>query len=132
MFQNKILKGKDFKEKLDITLNEIRNVQYSKEFIEAVMYDYQQKIKAIFAYKQKKVINTGICLYRAMQATFSGLSDDYGLSKVTHQPVSVTLVEGNHTSIFENVKLIEEINNIVQEFPVVIMNEKKYESEKMR
>lgn len=105
-----------FKNKLDIALDKFDNPKYSREFAEAVSYDYHRKVRALLSYKQKTMINTAIVFYRASQSSFSGLKEDYNLSDVTTQPVKLTVVEGQHAGILSNPKLGECINDDLYQF----------------
>ncbi|KAK0078011.1 hypothetical protein PV326_009658, partial [Microctonus aethiopoides] len=77
-------------------------------------------------------LRTPILLLKPSTATVKNLPHDYGLNKVTREKVEVYTIEGNHSTILDNMKIAMAINGEpledAEEFKASIMEDKNITS----
>lgn len=89
------------------------NIEYSEQYLRNTVDAMFHRLKMVFTYDAKtaKKIQSSITLVRPTEVSVVEIDEDYELSKLTEGTVSLQFVEGNHTSMLENEKLSQIIND---------------------
>jgi fatty acid synthase, animal type len=96
-----------------IKIAESRN-KYSADYGKKMLKGLMKRVKMCLEIDS---ISFGVCYSTSMtlitptEVTVKDIDEDYGLSRYCSGIVNVTEVEGNHSSILKNSKLIELLNN---------------------
>lgn len=87
---------------------------YSESHIRNMMLAVHSRMKMTFNLDIPKIknIKSSITLIRPTEASILDIDEDYELSKFTDGSVGLKLIEGSHSSMLGNKKLIEIINDL--------------------
>lgn len=90
--------------------------KYSGKYLEMMIpafYNRLQMVANIDINNFKKIKNP-ITLIRPTEMSVTDIAEDYELSKFTDANVQLKFIEGNHTTMIENLELVQIINDIVR------------------
>lgn len=87
--------------------------EYSEEYMRSITQAMYNRLKIVFEFDTVNVekIKSPITLIRPTEVAFVEIEEDYELSRYTEGPVTLKFIEGNHTSMLENIKLADIIND---------------------
>jgi fatty acid synthase, animal type len=87
-------------------------IVYSDEYGFSMMNALVNRIKMVLAMNpdQFKKISSPITLIRPTDQSIMSIEEDYGLNKYSPKEVNVQYLEGNHTTILDNPKLVTLLN----------------------
>lgn len=88
-------------------------IEYSEEYMRAVSQAMYNRLKIVFEYNTENVvkIKSPITLIRPTEVAFVEIEEDYELSRYTEGPVTLKFIEGSHTTMLDNNKLADIIND---------------------
>lgn len=86
--------------------------EYTEEYMRLIAHAMYNRLKIVFASDITKVekIKSPITLIRPTEVAFVEIEEDYELSRYTEGPVTLKFIEGNHTTMLDNIKLADIIN----------------------
>lgn len=89
------------------------NIEYSEQYLRDMLDALFYRIKLVFNYEQSNAdkLKSSITLVRPTEVAVIDIDEDYELSKYTEGVVNLKFVEGNHTSMLDNEKLPQIIND---------------------
>ncbi|CAO1403431.1 unnamed protein product [Diamesa serratosioi] len=87
---------------------------YMKNITNALMNRTKMMINLdVDAFKPLK--STPLSLIRPNQASVTEIDEDYGLQKLCKQKINLQFIDGNHSTVLDNVRLIEIINKLTNQ-----------------
>lgn len=114
LFMN-ILEQKTWSDQLDrlVEFGKKANIEYSEQYMRDIVNAMYSRLKLVFAFDTENVqkIQSSITLVRPTEVSVVDIDEDYELSKYTEGAVNLKFVEGNHTTMLDNDKLIQLIND---------------------
>lgn len=89
------------------------NIEYSENYLREMLDALFNRLKLVFTYEHDKNVKlkSSITLVRPTEVAVVDIEEDYELSKVTEGAVNMKFIEGNHTTMLDNAKLAEIIND---------------------
>lgn len=89
------------------------NIEYSEQYLRDMLDALFARLKLVFYYEQGTgpKIKSAITLVRPTEVAVVDIDEDYELSKHTEGTINLKFVEGNHTTMLDNEKLIHIIND---------------------
>lgn len=90
------------------------NVEYSEQYLRDMLDALFIRLKMVFTYEHDSNVKlkSSITLVRPTEVAVVDIDEDYELSKITEGSVSLKFVEGNHTTMLDNDKLSDIINDV--------------------
>lgn len=90
------------------------NVEYSEQYLRDMLDALFHRLKMVFTYEHDSntKLKSSITLVRPTEVAVVDIDEDYDLSKITEASVSLKFVEGNHTTMLDNDKLADIINDV--------------------
>lgn len=89
------------------------NIEYSERYLRDMLDALFHRLKLVFNHDYNKDIKlkSSITLVRPTEVAVVDIDEDYELSKLTEGSVNLKFLEGNHTSMLDNEKLSDIIND---------------------
>lgn len=110
-----VLELKTWSEQLDrlVEFGKKANIEYSEQYMRDIVNAMYARLKLVFAFDTKNVqkIKSSITLVRPTEVSVVDIDEDYELARHTEGTVSLKFVEGNHTTMLDNEKLIQLIDD---------------------
>lgn len=114
LFMN-VLEQKTWSDQLDrlVEFGKKARIEYSEQYMRDIVAAMYSRLKLVFAFDTDNVqkIKSSISLVRPTEVSVLDIDEDYDLAKHTEGTVSLKFVEGNHTTMLDNEKLIQLIND---------------------
>lgn len=113
-FETKLAKEVDLNEKLSICVNYLADINYSKDYLKAILRAAYNRVDLL---RHAKIslgpkIKSQITLVRPKKSLFNDIDEDYELSQYSlYSKVNVNYIDGNHQTILNNENLADIINN---------------------
>lgn len=87
--------------------------EYSEHYMRSMAQALFNRLKIVFNYDTKNVkkIKSAITLVRPTEVAVVDIDEDYELSRFTEGPVHLKFIDGNHTSVLDNMSLADVIND---------------------
>ncbi len=88
--------------------------EYSEDYMRSVAQAMYNRLKILFAYDTNAnvdKIKSPITLIRPTEVAVVEIEEDYELSRYTEGPVTLKFIEGNHSTMLDNIKLADIIND---------------------
>lgn len=87
--------------------------EYSEQYMRSMAHALFNRLKIVFNYDTKNVkkIKSAITLVRPTEVAVVDIDEDYELSRFTEGPVNLKFIDGNHTSVLDNMSLADVIND---------------------
>lgn len=111
-FETELAKKIDLNEKLNICVNYLADINYSKDYLKAILraaYNRVDLLRHAEILLDPK-IKSPITLVRPNKSLFNDIEDDYELSQFSINKVNVKYIDGNHQTILSNETLAVIIN----------------------
>src|SRR5699024_4458202 len=113
-FKEKLETCGSFEERFELGTSlvpsEISEEKPSKE----AMFGLYHRFKALLNYKiDNEKIKSSVHLYKAKFPILSEFAEDYLFSELCQQPVQLTVLNGDHTTILNENKLVDNINKLL-------------------
>lgn len=110
-----VLEQKTWADQLDrlVEFGKKANIDYSEQYMRDIVNAMYSRLKLVFAFDTKNVpkIKSSITLVRPTEVSVVDIDEDYELGRHTEGTVTLKFVEGNHTTMLDNEKLIQLIND---------------------
>lgn len=89
------------------------NIEYTERFLRDTVDAMFVRLKMVFNYDTKtpKKIQSSITLVRPTEVAVVDIDEDYELSNYTNGSINLKFIEGSHTSMLDNEKLSQIIND---------------------
>jgi fatty acid synthase, animal type len=104
-----------WKDRVEKLLELSNNLQpYSDQFVRIMLNGFLNRTKIAIQLdveKFQKLSKTPITLVRPLESSIQNVEDDYGLRLQTEKHFELMFIEGNHSTILENPKLVEILNS---------------------
>ncbi|KAJ6625428.1 Fatty acid synthase [Pseudolycoriella hygida] len=110
---SKIKECPTWEAKLDKLVQFVKSqVEFSEEYIRSITKAVYNRLKIVFEFDTTHVkkIKSPITLIRPTEVAFTEIEEDYELSRFTEMPVTLKFIEGNHSSMLDNIKLADIVN----------------------
>lgn len=90
------------------------NIEYSGEYLRKMIDAFYTRLKLVFEFDEQSVkkIKSSITLVRPTEVSVVDIDEDYELSKYTDGKIDLKFIEGNHTTMLDNEKLVQIINDV--------------------
>lgn len=90
------------------------NIEYSEQYLRDMLDALFNRLKLVFNYEEGTYakIKSSITLVRPTEVAVVDIDEDYELSKHTEGTVNLKFIEGNHTTMLDNDKLQQIINDV--------------------
>lgn len=87
--------------------------EYSEQYMRSMTQAMYNRLKIVFDYDAKNVerIRAPITLVRPTEVAVVEIDEDYELSRHTESEVNLKFIEGTHTTVLDNMKLAQIIND---------------------
>lgn len=87
--------------------------EYSEHYMRSTTQAMYNRLKIIFNFDSKNIvkIKSPITLVRPTEVAVVDIDEDYELSRYTEGPVNLKFIDGNHTTVLDNLKLAQIIND---------------------
>lgn len=89
------------------------NIEYSEQYLRDMLEALFARLKIVFNYEQdqRPKLKSAITLIRPTEVAVVDIDEDYELSKHTDGAINLKFIEGNHTTMLDNEKLSQIIND---------------------
>lgn len=89
------------------------NIEYSEQYLRDMVEALFARLKIVFDYEQviKSKLKSSITLIRPTEVAVVDIDEDYELSKYTDGAINLKFIEGNHTTMLDNDKLSQIVND---------------------
>lgn len=91
------------------------NLKYSVDYMRNMVYSMYNRLRYVLNYNENdtiKKLQSSITLVRPTEVAVVDIDEDYELSKYTEGTVQLKFVEGNHTTMLDNVQLAQIICDV--------------------
>lgn len=90
-----------------------KHSKYSADYMVNLTKGMINRLKIAYNYEFAMKLKSPILLIRPKEISLTDIAEDYGLGKVTSGKVEVKFVDGNHTTILDNLELVQMVNDFV-------------------
>lgn len=90
-----------------------KHSKYSADYMVNLAKGMINRLKIAYNYEFSEKLKSPILLIRPKEISLSDVAEDYDVGKVTSGKVEVKFVEGNHTTILDNLELVQIVNDFV-------------------
>lgn len=89
------------------------NIEYSEQYLRDMVEALFARLKIVFNYEQdaRDKLKSSMTLVRPTEVAVVDIDEDYELSKYTDGVINLKFIEGNHTTMLDNEKLSQIIND---------------------
>lgn len=89
-------------------------IEHSKEYQAKLSISFYKRIKSVLIYEYKHMkIDCNTFLYKPTVATLADANEDFNLSDICNEPITIKYFDGDHVTILENDKLAADINRVL-------------------
>lgn len=90
-----------------------KHSKYSADYMVNLTNGMMNRLKIAYNYQFTEKLKSPILLIRPKDISLTDVAEDYDLAKMTSGKVDVKFVEGNHTTILDNLELVQMVNDFV-------------------